>query len=215
MSLGTNGDPNNKNNQNKNEGGTLPGDGITQETLNILARMAKTKKYRNSDQKSKNKKPKSSNAFSAAGPNLTSSVTIDDNNNTSKFDANMQSREVLTKSFQEGADEGGYLRDIVVKIDSIFRIPETQIPEKYHVYSELPVPATRTNGGAETLNFNHQKKIWEKRLFPSKYPSDRIEIFLLAKTMDEMLRGADEEPEQTPRKYAFFSIYNFKNYFIS
>eukprot|EP00756_Hemistasia_phaeocysticola_P015491 Hpha_TRINITY_DN15415_c1_g4::TRINITY_DN15415_c1_g4_i4::g.175491::m.175491 len=67
--------------------------------------------------------------------------------------------------------------------------PPTVIPREYWLYSESPLRhAFRGDTQAE---YDQDKGMWRKCIFPSAKPTGRIEVFLLARTLDRMMSAVD------------------------
>eukprot|EP01063_Lacrimia_lanifica_P001474 TRINITY_DN10751_c0_g1_i1.p1 TRINITY_DN10751_c0_g1~~TRINITY_DN10751_c0_g1_i1.p1 ORF type:complete len:1188 (+),score=324.74 TRINITY_DN10751_c0_g1_i1:124-3687(+) len=67
-------------------------------------------------------------------------------------------------------------------------LPPSVIPKEFWVYDESPLSQTFA---AETAEFDGGRKLWKQRVFPSDKPAGRTDVFLLARSLDEMLQGVD------------------------
>jgi hypothetical protein len=106
-------------------------------------------------------------------------------------------RKTLTDAFQ--GEPGTYLAAVQEIVENPL-IPHTLIPEEYFVYSNSPIQQGFSS--AEEVLLNEENKTWEKLIFPTSKPLRRVEIFLLARTMDEML-SAISEGEKAPKECVY------------
>lgn len=60
----------------------------------------------------------------------------------------------------------------------------------------------------EKIVYNEETKAWEKLVFPSEKPNRRIEIYLLAKMMDEMLAKLKELDKPTQKFFLILMVVN-------
>ncbi|KAL9642487.1 hypothetical protein ABK040_011054 [Willaertia magna] len=112
-------------------------------------------------------------------------------------------KKALKTAFESGHDSYlGALQEVADKADSsitclIQMIPPSKIPKDYFIFSNSPIYEGLVRGG--DFDYNEKNHYWEKLVFPSTNPSRRVEVFLLAKAMDDMLlRTKREEKSVQP-----------------
>jgi hypothetical protein len=125
-----------------------------------------------------------------------------DNVYNSVFQASGLDDILLKKTLSEAFESDptsylGSLKDAALKYSNpntvMQNIPKTLIPKEYFIYSRSPLHqglGKITND--DQVGFNEEVGQWEKLIFPSHKPVRRAEVYLLAKTMDDMLLAAKE-----------------------
>nr|CAG4717603.1 unnamed protein product [Naegleria fowleri] len=94
-------------------------------------------------------------------------------------------------------------------------IPPSRIPKEYHVYSNSPIYEGLVKEGK--FDYNEKGHYWEKLVFPSANPSKRVEVYLLAKAMDTMLKKArkeDKQRDQSSEDYYKSIVENMNKSFV-
>lgn len=85
-----------------------------------------------------------------------------------------------------------------------FTVPDTMIPAEYFVYASSPL-RHGIIGNEEDIRFVEETNTWEKIVFPSSNPDRRAELYLLAKTLDDMIEKLNNT-SSSPHKYVFALI---------
>ncbi|EFC47240.1 predicted protein [Naegleria gruberi] len=83
-------------------------------------------------------------------------------------------------------------------------IPPSTIPKEFYIFSNSPIYEGLVKEGK--FDFNEKGHYWEKVVFPSANPSKRVEVYLLAKAIDSMLKKARKEDK---------NIHNNEEYYKS
>jgi len=123
----------------------------------------------------------------------------------------IQLKKALGEAFD--ADPNSYLgslQEAAAKFSNpnvlVRNIPATLIPREYFVYSKSPIAYGLIKDGTEHVISNEDGNEWQTLVFPSHKPSKRVEIYLLAKTMDEMLAKMNEEEKKPILESDYFDI---------
>mmetsp|Transcript_6100 Transcript_6100/g.8884 ORF Transcript_6100/g.8884 Transcript_6100/m.8884 type:complete len:1185 (+) Transcript_6100:143-3697(+) len=67
-------------------------------------------------------------------------------------------------------------------------LPDSQIPKDYWVYANSPLQQGFSQRHHQDLvQYDDTSKTWNKLIFPTNQPTRRVEIYLLARTLDDML----------------------------
>eukprot|EP01064_Diplonema_japonicum_P033742 TRINITY_DN6741_c0_g1_i1.p1 TRINITY_DN6741_c0_g1~~TRINITY_DN6741_c0_g1_i1.p1 ORF type:complete len:1103 (+),score=213.98 TRINITY_DN6741_c0_g1_i1:50-3358(+) len=100
-------------------------------------------------------------------------------------------KEIVRKLISEGVGEDTFLGSVVRLFNTHNETgPPVMVPKEYWVYSESPLVQSFDNscGASE---FDQEKRLWRKKIFPSEKPTSRMEVILLAKMLDTMLSHID------------------------
>ncbi|KAJ9464135.1 hypothetical protein DIPPA_18942 [Diplonema papillatum] len=73
-----------------------------------------------------------------------------------------------------------------------YRIPQSRVPETYHVTGKLPLQADVAG-----CTYDHGEGVWTFKKYPSSNPGSRLELLFTAHTMDRMLRDQEQQVEPT------------------
>jgi hypothetical protein len=101
-------------------------------------------------------------------------------------------KKALRSQFKAKPDS--YLETIYNTVQDSFSdcLPESLIPREHYVYSSAPLKhglnASSGNAGEDAdVEYNPETRSWDKVIFPTSKPTRRVEIYLLAKTLDDMI----------------------------
>lgn len=68
-------------------------------------------------------------------------------------------------------------------------VPDTKIPKEYWLYANSPLQQGFTQHHyMDKISFDATSNSWNKLIFPTNQPTRRVEIYLLARTLDDMLK---------------------------
>ncbi|KAG2374808.1 hypothetical protein C9374_010552 [Naegleria lovaniensis] len=135
--------------------------------------------------------------------------------------SDVQLKKALRSAFEINNDSYvGVITEMADKASSnvnaiVQLIPPSRVPKEYHVYSNSPIYEGLVKEGK--FDYNEKGHYWEKLVFPSANPSKRVEVYLLAKAMDAMLKKArkeDKQRDQNSEDYYKSIVENMNKSFI-
>ncbi|KAJ9467335.1 hypothetical protein DIPPA_08470 [Diplonema papillatum] len=98
-------------------------------------------------------------------------------------------REVLKRVLTERViDDESFLAAVIKASACAGGLPPVVVPKEYWVYSEAPLAHAFAGSAVE---FDEQRGLWKKKIFPSEKPTSRVEVILLAKALDSMVQSID------------------------